>query len=679
MPFIGRTCRLEQCLHPRIVLLAIICLSCVGSGCSSHPAPSAGAPAQGPEEYAAPESVVSVKPEGTTETRLLHEAHSVRSVEALEPGNYEELSEVKATTSEPAPQSELPSPGGHPLHWNWWWEVGRFSDKVQPSFKPVALTLQPKTHYTLVLDLARIGYISGGKTGARPLSPDLGKQIGERTKDPDSADKMTMRALVIPSPRFFSLVGDRVQDLVIDITPLKANTPVPEATGTLAEQVKDGSLGLVRFNLKTGANQGLGSIAISIWYKDLPLDEIVLKACIGQASSCATPGMESEGDERGLVGIDPSRLAQPTPDAALHFIELDKDAPLVGVFRRKGWERGRYVTWQMNRSAADLRNYLRETLRAALNSAVSNDDHELDAGGLALQSVLFGGKEEDISAARKAFLEFVDSHFEDHPKEEEKQVSQSLFVRTVPFGQKPSFILPLGMLAVKREGRSEFLGFHFRIEAPLSSQSYVPPPGCLKRWIFVLPELSDATLAEAWNVIADIPFWEKLKEQGFDSTLTFRSWLEDDTAEDPNSLLVVLGHHDQNLIWFDKSRKRLVPSTLVQRRFLEPSVLVLNGCGTGAGESDFLERFNANGMAAAIVTSTDTSGPLAGAFLRALYDSINSADAQGKTLSHAYFEAIRNVSSLPVPGNDKMTYGARALTYVLLGNGTIPICKPEVE
>ena len=122
-----------------------------------------------------------------------------------------------------------------------------------------------------------------------------------------------------------------------------------------------------------------------------------------------------------------------------------------------------------------------------------------------------------------------------------------------------------------------------------------------------------------------------------------------------------------------------MPSALVRHRFPEPSVLILNGCGTGASESDFVERFNANGMAAAIVTSTDTSGPLAGAFLKAMSDSLESTDAQGKTLSHAYFEALRSVSKLSVPGNQDMTYGARALTYVLLGNGAIPICKPEAE
>jgi len=107
-----------------------------------------------------------------------------------------------------------------------------------------------------------------------------------------------------------------------------------------------------------------------------------------------------------------------------------------------------------------------------------------------------------------------------------------------------------------------------------------------------------------------------------------------------------------------------------------PSLAIINACGTAqSGATEFVSEFNSQGVVSVIATSTEVEPEMAGKFLSVLVDLLRSNQAtRNYTISTARFEAVRKLSAMPDPNGTP--YGARALAFVLVGNGALTLCVP---
>jgi hypothetical protein len=351
----------------------------------------------------------------------------------------------------------------------------------------------------------------------------------------------------------------------------------------------------------------------------------------------------------------------------------------LGVFRRNTWDPGRFETWRLKRTAAGLHSYFAETLLPAFGAAVS--EAQLQRRGLDLFNVLFPepgpNDAPDAGAARAEFVTFVRDHLaRESPGQLEHTQPPSIFIRMLTQDDDSLEVIPLGLLAMKVSGtRTEFLGFHFRVETPLQVQNYQPATKCISTWALVLPpskgDLSDLRKAMDENVAdfiegAQYPYF---KMQDFGDYLALGT-------ESEAAAVAVLSHHNKNQLYY--SPTDMVLSDSVNRHFAKPSLAILDGCSTGApGAVDFIRKLNQQGMASIITTSTGVTPQIAGDFLGCLADSIRKHGAQSDYyLSNAYLNAIECLKERSMlEGGAK--YGPLALTYALLGNGNLKLCVPQ--
>ena len=135
--------------------------------------------------------------------------------------------------------------------------------------------------------------------------------------------------------------------------------------------------------------------------------------------------------------------------------------------------------------------------------------------------------------------------------------------------------------------------------------------------------------------------------------------------------------HDRNVISFGKHSDVKLYSINVRRRFPNPSVVFLNGCGTGSpGNVDFVRQFNEKGVGTIIATSAEVNPTLAGDFLDSFAKVIKENENNEKfTIAAAYFETLQHMRQR-IPSDGDSMYGASVLEYYLLGNGNVRLCPP---
>jgi hypothetical protein len=235
-----------------------------------------------------------------------------------------------------------------------------------------------------------------------------------------------------------------------------------------------------------------------------------------------------------------------------------------------------------------------------------------------------------------------------------------------------SLLVPFGMTAVQVGTNAiDFLGNRFRIEMPLAVQSYRPEPLPLTRWFLVLPpatrtdELGTAR-KQAETAVAR---WEAQAERSFSDMGTAANWIGGREVEQPGSALVVLSHHDADRLYFDRSDQMTADN--IARTFDRPALAILDGCGTGAAAGRLIKNLNDVGFSAVIATATPVSPRMAGDFLTCIAGTLDrNQDAPEFTLAHAYSDTVACL-------RDEKNYGARAMTWLLLGNGSLRLRPPQ--
>jgi len=562
--------------------------------------------------------------------------------------------------------------------WNVWAEQLALS----PSFSPVS-QLYVDAQYLLVVDLSALAYTHGGAVQSFPSSIGLQKQLTDWLQEEPRSKKGLLEVLALPDPGYFDSPAERAQPLEVDLDKMrKSSIDVQEDPLEVLRHNSDPDFlfgNHVHFSIKTKFREGPASIAFSIWANGRPVDEFWVPFCVTAPGAGAEVCKNSPPVRYSLKGIDSLRLSSekgPFPDAALHFLELDRNT-LTGVFRRNDWKDGQYETWTIRHSAGWLYEQFRNTVIPAFNRAAS--DQSLRERGADLYNLLFPSQE--AKEARARFEEFVLPHLQ---QDSEGGTPPSIFIRMIPGSQDPFLLIPLGLMAVRSERQKfEFLGFHFRVETPLEFQKYHSGDACISRWVVAVPPDKDAVPPELRSARKRFSKWIPLlvgnRKDLYEDMNKFGAWIRQEGPESTASTIMILGHHDQNVLSF--SQDELITSQTVEREFQKPSVAILNACGTGRpGAAEFVRELNSRGIETVIATGTEISPSMAGDYIDCLAQVLKG-DKSGTALnlSMAHFRAIQRLRKrrAGIPGEP--TYGPQVLTYSLLGNGNLRVCLPASE
>jgi hypothetical protein len=351
----------------------------------------------------------------------------------------------------------------------------------------------------------------------------------------------------------------------------------------------------------------------------------------------------------------------------------------MGVFRRNSWEEGRFETWRVGKTPGQLREYFENSLLPAFSASIATED--LAARGHEFYNLLFpppGPRDApEAGRARVEFERFVAEHLNDEAASVREHLqTPSIFIRMLTQDDNSIQLIPLGLLAVRvDQAEPEFLGFHFRIEAPLPIQNYQSASSCISTWALVIPPARGDLQNIRTRIDENLADYESSAQYFYDRMQDFGTYLGTG-KEEQAAAVAVLSHHNKNQIYFSSSD--LILSTAVNRDFSKPSIAILNGCGTGApGAVDFIEKLNSRGIASVIATSTEIRPEIAADFLRCLASELeHHKDTPDYRLSYAYLNTIECLRGKSMQeGGAK--FGPLALTFSLLGNGNLKLCRPN--
>jgi hypothetical protein len=597
------------------------------------------------------------------------------------------------------------------LHWNIWTEN---STSIRRLYKPVE-NIGPNQTYLLAIDLSGIQYQLVG-VAHKPTSKEFSKASLEwLTTDYQPED---LQILLLLDSKYFKISNTHAIEQAGDIftTSDKKITKMEIRADKIRRLVKDGwvkpkqipknpldqikqtlktkkgtpdwvfgqaSFQIETTNFSTGNKPEGTTIGLSIWYRGRPVDEVTFSACLTprQDHPCKT-----QVNSTSLAGIDSLRTLSKDatrPDAAIHFVELGSKT--IGVFHNNGEPNAPYSVWSIGQSPQEFRKALIDRHLAGLGT--SSTESELKRQGMKFFEFLFPKEVEgELNQARISFLLFAKEHLK---SKKFFIYAPSVFIRLIRQGDEAPFVIPLGLLVApldETEQNTDFIGYYFRLESPLEIQVYNQASTCISRWITVLPSLDkidndDASLTAARKHAGEM-FMTWSRAEAFDSMSGFAKWAQGKESTEERTrgaAVVVLSHHaNDQLSFFNDPQKRTEPPfepEHIMRKLSQPSIIILNGCGTaGPNGSQLVRRFNQHGFSTVIAAPTEVDGSMAGKFLNILAAKINAHRTDPEfNISRAFLATLEDLSKESDEDVNEQ-YGPRVLQFSLLGNGALRLC-----
>jgi hypothetical protein len=558
------------------------------------------------------------------------------------------------------PQTPSPRPSSadfiRPV-WNVWAEEGTAGLRFTP-----AEYLQPRRTYQLVVDLGAMSYSRTGFGGDAEASPAFGQWLDNQLAQAGAAT-VSVTVVLLPSSDTFVLSKTIARQLTINLNKMRevargrvalpgdAFAALRRGQGEVAFSFGRAIFDLTTRDVETATE---GSLTLAIWANGKPVDDFTIRACLSRDSTAQCTSRPSVS----FSGTDSYRFAaarSPVPDAAFHFLEMDRfTGGIVGVFHENTCADCPYVRFDVSPdSLRDFRQVLASTIIPAFQESTT-DEHLLTTGG-ALYNLLLPP---DQVEARAAFERFVTSS---GPSPSPGAAdARSIFVRVLDPSSDP-LLLPFGLVAVG----DQFLGFRFRIEQPLAIQNYLPSSQCVSSWyVAAPPDEVNRSSGLRWPTLLDKAV------QPFPTIEELAKWMGTvDQNPTSDAAVVLFGHHASNALYYSTPGARLTSAGL-RRRFSLPAIAVLNACGSGGpGASGYVTALNGLGIPAIIATSAEVSTTMASDFMECLTNIVDSR-RDGQPISTAYFGAVSCL---------REQYGARALMYMMLGNGSLGICEPGAK
>lgn len=599
--------------------------------------------------------------------------------------------------------------------WNAWAESYSPNSPDRVSFSPQKL--QPGKDYSFVLNLAALSYDEDRTArDSGVYSQHADSSFLDWVEKNPQMDTRDVQVLIIPDRSYFEkqLDGQVMKPFAVELAKIRrVRSSGFYLAGSALQYMRthgasaDFNFGIRSFHIKTSSKLGVGSIAVSIWADGLPVNEVSFSVCIVKK---LTDACEAQPQATySLKGVDLSKLDSP-PDAALQII--DRQSDVVGVFRCNvcGWKNEEYRIWGVAETEKDFATEVKKIVvrLGKVPKLASPEAYEqrFQAASQALYNVLFGGgaynqprSTEEQDEATSALAAFNSVISESKNRVLAGKPPLSLFVRLIP-SEHDLVLTPIGLMEVKEPPMSpatvpqgqlpNHLGFYVDIQAPLELQDYSKSTSCLSEWVLLVPPSPDGINAgdkDDYKAVEDAraPFESWItKFQTFCADCVkqdiglkgFQTWLQGTGA--PVGAIVALSHHDDDFgLYFDSSSQDpAIITSDIHRVFEQPAVAILAACGTAEpGGSDFVTKFNAHKVRTVIATSSAVDGAMAGTFLSLLLEKLDkNRDTPSYTLSQARFDAAKILSLKS--DSDNIPYGARALEFILAGNGTIRLCPP---
>jgi hypothetical protein len=227
------------------------------------------------------------------------------------------------------------------------------------------------------------------------------------------------------------------------------------------------------------------------------------------------------------------------------------------------------------------------------------------------------------------------------------------------------------------EGQKHFLGDLFRVLSPLPFQNYQPQEACISRWVMVMAPDEDQTPKELVDARKELSPWGNACRDTdcIESIPEFQRWIGDETPEKQSTALLILGHYEDDSITFD--HKVFVSPSAIAKHFQVPSVAIIDACAAVApGADSFVKYLNAAGFQAVVATTTTVTPVMAGQYFNLLAQQLEKHKGETDyTISKANFDTVHALETAkPDPGSSASPYGAKALIYSLLGNGSLRLC-----
>jgi outer membrane protein OmpA-like peptidoglycan-associated protein len=541
--------------------------------------------------------------------------------------------------------------------WNAWAEQGKMV-----KFKP-ASHMKPKSEYTISLHLSNVKYTKEGKEYWAPT-----KRFAAFLKDQldnKNIPDLELMVILIPDSDYYEVLGTYFKPMKIHLDKMrklrnqwknKSNAfDILQKEKTLADA--GFVFGAVDFEgIITKQRVGTGHIGVSIWHNWTPVEDLSLSFCISEMG-CAEGTSTASCQEKERVGISSSL----PPAAALHYFGLGSKK-VVGVF----WNNDnpeQFLRWDMDRSPDEMKKYFLDVLIKKFNKP--KPEEEWRRYGNDFFNFIF-----PLRSTREVFRNYVKKHIKKTPFEDENP--PLLFIRFTEIKDEMPFILPIGMMAVDLGGgKTEFIGFHFKIESPLKYPNYINEVKCISRWVLSMPvkdkdlknyyEKISADVRQSWRVNAGREFFEDLP--------TFENWLKEEVTDNKSAAIIVMSHHGENT-FADSTGE--VSSSSVRREFRQPSFVILNGCGTMEPSStDFIKQLNKRGIIAVIATSTSVDKEMAADFLESFSQEIRGLSDKGVkdiSISELFFMTQKRLYS------KYDNHKGNVLRYTLLGDGNLRLC-----
>ena len=206
----------------------------------------------------------------------------------------------------------------------------------------------------------------------------------------------------------------------------------------------------------------------------------------------------------------------------------------------------------------------------------------------------------------------------------------------------------------------------------LPVQNYEADDQPIAKWYLAIPPAGTDELGRARSQAEDsINKWQQQATQTFSDMTAVSTWIGARETEQAGTALVVLSHHADDRLYF--SPKDQLTADEIARRFMRPAIAILDGCGTGAAAGRLIQNLNNAGFGAVIATATPVDSEIAGDFLACMAETLDrNRDDATFNLSLAFSDAVRCV-------RDDKDHRARALTWLMLGNGSLRLTSPHKQ
>jgi hypothetical protein len=566
---------------------------------------------------------------------------------------------------EALPPPPAPGPSSSSIsqsYWNSWFHEAGVRDSSAYS------VLSAGKIYTLTFDLSPYLY-SDEDTSVKGQSPSS-DFLNELNKLPIDLLSIYIRPIIVGRGMKFVPGEEHLKRMDLSLDRLRTPRPRRNEGETLADYSSRVQAGSISLDVEATAG-GCAAIALSIWNRklDRPIDEYVHTVAIKGEQNTA-PDCKSEDNRSEKVSPSHLSLLWQDPDgkadAALHFFEMKLGDTIykAAVYG----ENGSVASWTVANSPTSLLGDI--NFLAVMDEARSTGNYA--KVGEVISRVLFSAD----SPIGKSQAE--------HAKQRLSVLGDKalLFVKMVDaIGQNLFF--PIGSL----KAGNTLLGDKLVIVQPLPEQTYRQSDICITdNWTLGLPNQLEAV---------SIPNYDLFVKQ-LDDTVSGRlatieqlkTYVESDDKRPSPEGLLLLAHHGNGNIWYDK-KSQFVMFSDVHRRYTRGSIAVLAACSVGslaAGEKRLalLSRLNQHGIDAFILSPYEVPAELGVGLaihfqrtIAAAYDEMKkNKQHKGPTLAQLY---DRTLESLRVDQDFRKVKANARYEFLLAGNSALRLCLAQED